>query len=72
MDTIVSLSSSKTTVLCSYEERELGNKEALQSQFFKVSYLGQEMPAWQAIKNSDLVMKKVHAMHKILNEAGIF
>ncbi|GFR70526.1 protein-lysine methyltransferase METTL21D-like [Elysia marginata] len=36
VDTIACLSSSKTTVLCSYEERELGNKEALQSQFFKL------------------------------------
>ncbi|GFO28945.1 protein-lysine methyltransferase mettl21d-like [Plakobranchus ocellatus] len=36
VETIVCLSSSKTTVLCSYEDRELGDKEALQAQFFKL------------------------------------
>ncbi|RUS73376.1 hypothetical protein EGW08_018854 [Elysia chlorotica] len=47
VDTIVCLSSSKTTVLCSYEERALGNKEALQSQFFKMiseHFLVSEVP----------------------------
>ncbi|KAI0226084.1 Protein-lysine methyltransferase METTL21D [Lamellibrachia satsuma] len=36
VDTIVNLSSSKTTILCCYEERTTGNKPQLEKDFFKL------------------------------------